>query len=257
MTEIPERRLAFEGAANFRDLGGYPAADGRKTRWRRLYRADSLGDLTPADLVRLDGLGLRGLIDFRIEVERTLKPDRLPSGATIRTLELGFLPVGTLDLLARVRAGTITADRLRREVLGHYRLFVSDHRREYRETVLFAADPANAPLLIHCTSGKDRTGIAAAILLLAVGVPREVVLEDYDLTNRYIRDVSHLFGPQTPQALISLLLSAQRSYLEAALDEMDRRFGSFDAYLEAGLGIDGATRARLTQILTEADEAGA
>ncbi len=158
-------------------------------------------------------------------------------------------------MLARVRAGSITTAELEREVLGHYRLFVADHAEEYRRTVAFAAEPENYPLLVHCTSGKDRTGIASAILLLAVGVPRAVVLEDYDLTNRYRRDVSHLFGPSTPEDLISLLLSAPAHYLEAALDEMDRRFGSFDGYLAKGLGVDDAMRRRLTDLLTESDSA--
>jgi protein-tyrosine phosphatase len=247
-----DRRLDFEGAANFRDLGGYPAGGGRRTRWRRLFRADSLGDLTEADLERLDALGLRGLIDFRIDVERRLKPNRLPRGSSVRTLEIGFLPVGTLDMLARVRSGAITTGEIGREVAGHYRLFVADHAEEYRKALAFAADPDNYPLLIHCTSGKDRTGFASAVLLLAVGVPREVVLQDYDLTNRYRRDVSHLFGPKTSQDLVDLLLSAQTHYLEAALDEIDRRFGSFDGYLAEALEIDDTVRARLYDLLTEA-----
>jgi protein-tyrosine phosphatase len=252
MSETHERRLAFEGAANFRDLGGYPAGDGRRTRWRRLFRSDSLGDLTPADLERLDALGLRGLVDFRVEIERKLKPNRLPEGSGVRTLEIGFLPAGTLEMLARVRSGAITTAELEREVIGHYRLFVTDHAEEYQRAVAFAADPDNYPLLIHCTSGKDRTGYASAILLLAVGVPREVVLQDYDLTNRYRRDVSHLFGPYTSKTIISLLLSARARYLESALDEIDRKFGSFDGYLVKALHLDDATRARLYDLLTEA-----
>ena len=235
MTEPFPRRLDFEGAVNFRDLGGYPAGVGRRTRWRRLFRADSLGDLTKTDLERLDALGLRGLVDFRIDIERRLKPNRLPKESRIQTLELGFLPVGTLEMLARVRAGAITTAELEREVLGHYRLFVTDHTEEYRRAIAFAADPANHPMLIHCTSGKDRTGFASAVLLLAVGVPRDVALQDYVLTNRYRRDVSHLFGPETPEDVIALLLSAQPPYLEASLDEIDRKFGSFDDYLTKGL----------------------
>jgi protein-tyrosine phosphatase len=252
MTAIYERRLAFEGAANFRDLGGYPAGGGRRTRWRRLFRADSLGDLTPADLERLDALGLRGLVDFRTDIERKLKPNRLPERSGVRTLEIGFLPAGTLDMLSRVRSGAITIAELEREVKGQYRLFVSDHVDEYRRAVAFAAEPDNYPLLIHCTSGKDRTGFASAVLLLAVGVPRDVVLQDYDLTNRYRRNVSHLFGPGTPEDIIALLLSAQAHYLEAAFDEIDRRFGSFDAYLAQALQVDDAMRARIHALLTEA-----
>ena len=246
------RRLDFEGAVNFRDLGGYAAAGGRHTRWRRLFRADSLADLTPDDLRRLEALGLRGLIDFRTEFERRLKPNRLPAGAPIRALEIGFLPAGTLEMLAKVRQGAISTIELEREVIAQYRKFGVDHVDEYRQAFDFAADPQNYPLVIHCTSGKDRTGFASALLLLAVGVPREVVMHDYNLTNQYRRDVSHLFGPDTPQDVIALLLSAQSLYLEAALDEVERVHGSFERFLAGPLGVDAEKRARLVECLTEA-----
>jgi len=251
MSDASPRRLDFEGAINFRDLGGYPAAGGRRTRWRRLYRADSLADLTAVDLERLEALDLRGLIDFRTEIEWILKPDRLPPGAPIRVLEIGFLPEGTLEMLAEVRAGSISTAELERRVVEQYRKFGVDHVEEYRAALDFAADPANHPMLIHCTSGKDRTGFASALLLLAVGVPREIVMHDYDLTNQFRRDVSHLFGPNTPADVIALLLSAQSHYLEAALDEVDRVHGSFDAFLAGPLGVDAGKRARLVELLTE------
>jgi protein-tyrosine phosphatase len=252
MSPTAPRRLDFEGAVNFRDLGGYAAANGRHTRWRRLFRADSLADLTPDDLERLDALNLRGLIDFRTEFERQLKPNRLPAGASIRALEIGFLPAGTLEMLMEVRQGRISTTELERRVIEQYRKFGVDHVDEYRRALDFAADAQNYPLLIHCTSGKDRTGFASALLLLAVGVPREIVLHDYNLTNQYRRDVSHLFGPQTPADIIALLLSAQSHYLEAALDEIERVHGSFEAFLAGPLGVDAHKRARLIECLTQA-----
>jgi protein-tyrosine phosphatase len=251
MTEHHERRLPFEGAANFRDLGGYPARGGRRTRWRRLYRADSLSDLTFADLERLAGLGLRGIVDFRTEGERTLKPNRLPADASIRMLEPGFLPAGTLEMLDDVRAGSITTDEVERRVAGQYRRYGVDHVQEYRRALDFALEARNYPLLMHCTSGKDRTGFASALLLLAVGVPRDVVVQDYSLTNLYRRDVSHLFGAGTTADVISLLLSAQPHYLAAAFDEIDRVHGSFEIFLERALNVDEAKRVRLLELLTE------
>jgi protein-tyrosine phosphatase len=245
------RRLEFEGAINFRDLGGYATADGRHTRWRRLFRADSLADLTTEDLQRLEALDLHGLIDFRTEFERTLKPDRLPPGAPIRILEIGFLPEGTLEMLQEVRRGAISPEELERRVITQYRKFGVDHVEEYKLAMDFAAEAGNYPLLIHCTSGKDRTGFASALLLLAIGVPREIVMRDYDLTNHYRRDVSHLFGPNTSEELIALLLSAQSHYLEAALDEVERVHGSFEAFLAGPLGVDAEKRARLIELLTE------
>jgi len=251
MTEPFSRRLDFDGAVNFRDLGGYATADGRRTRWRRLFRADSLADLTPDDLARLQALDLHGLIDFRSPFERQLKPNRLPADASIRTLEIGFLPTGTLEMLARVRRGAISTAELEREVIAQYRRFGVDHVAEYRQAFEFAADASNYPLVMHCTSGKDRTGFASALLLLAVGVPREVVLHDYNLTNHYRRDVSHLFGLDTSQDVIALLLSAQSHYLEAALEEVGRVHGSFEAFLTGPLGVDADMRARLIACLTE------
>jgi protein-tyrosine phosphatase len=108
------------------------------------------------------------------------------------------------------------------------------------------------PLLIHCTSGKDRPGYGAALLMLAIGASRDVVLDDYDLSNSYRRPVPQLFGSGTPEAVARILLAAQRKYLEAALDEIDRVHGSFDAYLERALGVDEARRAKLVKLLTEA-----
>lgn len=251
LTEEPSRRIAFEGAVNFRDLGGYPAAGGRRTRWRRAFRADNLAGLTAQDLALLERLDLGGLVDFRIDLERLAHPDRLPDGARVRKLEVGFLPVGTLDMLGRTRDGAVTTAEIEAEVTGHYRRFVTDHADIYRRMIAFAAEPEHYPLLLHCTSGKDRTGFGSALLLRAVGTPRELVEEDYLLTNQYVRDVSHLFGPNTSREAAALLLSAQPGYIRAALDEIDERYGSFDAYLARGLGVDDAMRARLIDLLTE------
>jgi protein-tyrosine phosphatase len=246
------RRLNFEGAVNFRDLGGYPAADGRRTRWRRLYRADNLADLTPSDLEQLAAVGLKTLIDFRLLEERVLKPNRLPPGGAIRSIELGFVPEGTLQMLRLVKSGAIDPAEIERRVIAQYRLFCVDHHREYRRMFEVAGEWESYPLLIHCTSGKDRTGYGAALLMLAIGASRDVVLDDYDLSNSYRRPVPQLFGSGTPEAVARILLAAQRKYLEAALDEIDRVHGSFDAYLERALGVDEARRAKLVKLLTEA-----
>lgn len=245
------RRILFEGAINFRDLGGYPAGLGRQTRWKRVYRADNLAGLTEADLALLETLGLRTLIDFRLPTEWQMHPDRLPPGSSIRRVELGFLPTGTLEMLSLVKRGVIDVAELERRVIDQYRLFCVDHVEEYRQTFAIACESDNYPLLLHCTSGKDRTGFAAAVLLLAVGVPWETVLEDYSLTNLYRRPVPQLLGPETPEEVVAVLLSAQPKYLEAALEEVYRAHGSFDAYLEQALAVDGAKREQLVETLTE------
>jgi protein-tyrosine phosphatase len=140
---------------------------------------------------------------------------------------------------------------LERRVIAQYRLFCVDHTQEYRQTFAIALDPGSYPLLLHCTSGKNRTGFAAALLLLALGVARETVIEDYNLTNLYRRPVPHLFGPETPEEVAMILLAAQPKYLEAALDEIDRVYGSFDNYMERELGVADFDRRRLIDLLTE------
>ncbi len=248
---LHERRLDFEGAANFRDLGGYPALDGRQTRWRRLFRADSLADLTPDDLERLTALGLRTLIDFRLPEERLLKPNRLPQGDAIRCIELGFVPKGTLQMLRLVKSGAIEPSEVERRVIAQYRRFCVDHHYEYRRMFEIVGTSDGYPLLIHCTSGKDRTGYGAALVLLSVGVSRDIVINDYGLTNNYQRPVPQLLGSNTSEAVAQILLAAQSKYLEAALDEIDQVYGSFDAYLDRALGVDDTRRAMLTELLTE------
>jgi len=249
-----QRRLDFEGAGNFRDVGGYSTRDGRRTCWGRLYRSDSLADLTSEDLTRLEGLGVKTLIDFRLPLERLAKPNRLPPSASIAAIELGFIPSGTLQMLELVKSGAISVAEIEQRVTDQYRLFGVDHSDEYRRVFEVAAAAENYPLLLHCTSGKDRTGFGIAMLLLAVGVPLATVLEDYEITNRYRRAVPQLFGPNTPRDVATILLSAQSKYLEAALDEIDRVFGSFDAYLRERLGVDDAARSRLIDWLTEPDD---
>jgi protein-tyrosine phosphatase len=248
------RRLPLSGAANFRDLGGYRAADGRRMRWNLIYRADSLSHLTEEDLDLVAGLGIAKLIDFRIPREREERPNRLPAGQAIETIHLPFIPAGTLDMLRRVKAGTITTDEIQDHVRGHYRRFAVDHHDVYRRLIdeVFAA--GGRPVLFHCTSGKDRTGFGAAVILLAAGVSRDDIRQDYDLTNLYRRDVSQFFSPSTPPEVPHTLTSAFPAYIDEALATIDQVYGSADAYLEEGLGLTPERRADFVALVTEPDD---
>jgi protein-tyrosine phosphatase len=250
-----ERRLNFEGAVNFRDIGGYAASPGRRMRWQRIYRADNLGGLTEPDLLRFTALGLRTLIDFRLPSERGQQPDRLPPGSGLEIVEIGFIPEGTIDMLRGIAKGTLGIEQVEARVIDQYRRFVTEHTAEYTRALHFALDERKLPLLFHCTSGKDRTGFAIAALLMAVGTPRETILADYVLTNEFRRDIGHLFSAATPGAVADLLMSAQAKYLEAAFDQIDETYGSVGAYLERGLGLDDEKRRQLVRNLTEPEAA--
>ena len=245
-----KRRVELEGAVNFRDLGGYPTVGGRTTRWRTMYRSDSLADLTVQDFAALEQLGIRTLCDFRLPDERARMPNRLPPGHRMNVVPIGFVPEGTLDMLSRINNGEYGPDDVERDMLVHYRKFVSEHAAEYGRVFEIVMSKHSLPFLMHCASGKDRTGFAAAAVLLAVGVPRDVVIEDYAMTNDYRRDITHLFSNTVSKTTIDALTSANPRYIEAALDEIDARFGSTADWLEA-LGVGPSDQLRLRDILTE------
>ena len=251
IASVMARRLEFDGAVSFRDLGGYDVGDGSRTRWRCLFRPDSLSDLTAADHDRLASLRLHTLIDFRLSTERARRPNALPPGADVTTAEIGFLPEGTLEMLREVLEGTLDAAGVEREMLRHYRRFALAHHREYAGMFDAIERAEGAPVLIHCTSGKDRTGYGAALVLLALGASLETVIEDYALTNYYRRDVNFLFSAHTPPMVVGLLLSVQPKYIEVAVAEIVAHHGSVDAYLDRALGLTDARRARLRAWFTE------
>lgn len=251
MNEIGERRLPFEGAANFRDLGGYDVGAGRQTRWRRVYRSDSLADLTQSDLARLAALDLHVLIDFRLPHERHSHPNRLPAGAAPRAIEIGFWPEGVAEMHRSLRAGVLDAAGVERVTANFYRNFPLHHHAEYRVLMEAIEEAAGRPMLFHCVSGKDRTGFGAAVILMTLGATQDVILEDYALSNTCRRDIGHLIPPGTPAAVAEAFMAANPLYLEAALATMTDTYGSMDAYLEQALGLNDKRRANLRELLTE------
>jgi protein-tyrosine phosphatase len=245
------RRITLQGAVNFRDIGGYPAVAGRRVRWRRVFRSDSLSGLTNQDRRQLAQLGIRTLVDFRLASERRELPNRLGVSSGIESVEIGFMAEGVLEILRAVARGAASRADIERAFLDQYRRFVTDHGSEFAQALAYALDERHLPLLMHCTSGKDRTGFAVSALLLAVGTPQETILEDYALTNSYMRDISNFFGPSTPPELMRFVMTAQTSYLHAAFDQIRASFGSVDAYLARGLQLDDRKRSRLIELLTE------
>ena len=180
MPDHPDRRLPLQGASNFRDLGGYPGAGGRPLRWRRLFRSDHLAQLSEADRATLAALGLSRSLDFRGVDERAATPYELP-GVTQHALSIEPTVVQRLKDL--VEAGesldAALAQRLMQEL---YRALVNDQAHRFAELFEHLLQ-ADAPLVFHCTAGKDRTGLATALVLSALGGPRETIMSDYLLSN--------------------------------------------------------------------------
>lgn len=259
----PGRRIPFDGLGNLRDLGGYRAADGRTVRWGRLYRSDHLGRLSRRDRRRLRALELAVVVDFRSSAERARAPSRLPAGQGIRVVEIPIFE-GDEDAVA----GRVVRERLLRgDIAGMdadamltaaYQELVTKFTPAYRRFVAEVLAARGAPLLFHCTSGKDRTGFAAAILLRLLGVPEAAIMADYLRSKAYslathrhqLRLVRLLRGPAIAD-LARALLSVKGAYLQAAFAAIDRTYGSFAAYARVGLGLGEPDIARLRETLLE------
>jgi protein-tyrosine phosphatase len=240
MSDSPARHLNLEGASNFRDLGGYRAGDGRVVRWRQIFRSNHLGHLTEADTDIVRALGLRSAFDFRGREERTAAACGLQE-VTVHPLPIE--PTVVAALRARHAAGTLSSADAREIMRESYRNYVRLNTHSFR--ALFAHLLGDhAPLVIHCTAGKDRTGFACALVLHTLGVPDEVIAEDYLLTNRfYRRDPSS--GVDLPDDVREAIGSVEASYLAAAFDAIHADYGGLDGYLKTGLGLGQTERAVL------------
>jgi protein-tyrosine phosphatase len=238
------RSLPLSGASNFRDLGGYAGLDGRVMRWRRIFRSDHLARLTPQDAGVLAELGLARAVDFRGQAESAALAYTLPA---VRYHALPIEPTVVQRAKEMAQAGQqLTAPIAVRLMQDTYRAFVSDNAQQFAGLFAHLLDD-DTPLVFHCTAGKDRTGFAAALILLALGVPRDVVMQDYLLTNGLYRRPVELANT-APNEVLNVIWRVQQDFLEAALQAVDRDEGGLPQYLERRLGVNAAARERLARL---------
>ena len=241
MSESPARHLNLAGASNFRDLGGYPTSDGRIVRWRQIFRSNHLGHLTDEDIAMMRTLGVRSAFDFRGAEERTAALCGM-SDITVHSLPVEPTVVAALRAIAA--SGTpLTTDHAVDVMRDSYRSYVQKNTQHYRTLFAHLLED-RAPLVIHCTAGKDRTGFACALILHTLGVSEDVISEDYLLTNRfYRRDPNH--SSDLPEHVTQVLGSVQASFLGAAFEAINADYGDLETYLCDGLGLGKSERAHL------------
>src|ERR1700688_1724391 len=241
MQESPARHFNLAGASNFRDLGGYPGKDGRSVRWRQIFRSNHLGHVTAPDIEVLRGLGLKSAFDFRGTEERV---GALCGIEEITVHSLPIEPTGVATLRARAATGVALSPADAVDVMrDSYRNYVRYNTPCFRALFSHLLED-RAPLVVHCTAGKDRTGFACALILHALGVPDEVISEDYLLTNRfYRRDPSG--SSDLPGEVHQVLGSVQSSFLAAAFEAIDTDYGDLENYFSEGLGLGAQQRAAL------------
>ena len=242
-----QRLIALEGAVNFRDLGGYATADGMRTRWRTLFRADGLGDLTAPDLEVLRDLGIRTVVDLRSGEE--LERGRFDVDA--HPVDFHHFPfieqLPDPDEFDR-RPGLLGAQ---------YQEMLGDSGGQILGVLEVLASPDALPAVFHCTAGKDRTGVLSAIVLSLLGVDEPTVVADYALSGEAMVRLRAKLVVKYPESRavienIDEVFSADPAQMEALLDHLRERYGSIESYVEA-LGAGPALVPALRSALLEPD----
>lgn len=240
-----ERRVPFEGTTNFRDLGGYRATGGARTRWGLLFRSDALHSLTAADLVLYERLGLRVVYDLRGDTERAELPNPVPT----RSLSIFDAPRQPRppDFPPREPAPRPqTAQEGQAFLLGVYLRMLRDAGPLFGELIGSLLDHDGVPVVFHCANGKDRTGLTAALLLELFGVARDDVLEDYELTARFRVHpaddpaVDSFVKGGMGRAAAEVIMGAPRAVMARTLEELDATYGGVEAYLTGPAGLTSA-----------------
>jgi protein-tyrosine phosphatase len=246
---LAERLVPLDGAMNFRDVGGYETTDGRFVRWGKIYRSAALSGLTPDDLAKIQDLDIRYVYDLRSVDERRDEPTRWPqTGATMVSHDYEM----DISAFMAAFADGPSADKVRAAMTSFYPAVVDSHKIQFRAIFAELLEGDEGAILYHCSAGKDRTGVQTALILSALGVPRETVIEDFLLSNQH-HTMSGDTGPMAgmPPEVLEVLGGVERPYLEAFFAEIDRRYGGVEGYLAAELEVDAQDIARLRALYTE------
>lgn len=243
----PAEDLRFPNPSNFRDLGLYAAADGRRMRRRRLFRSDHLGALEEPDIAALGALNIGRVLDLRGVTERTSAMCALP-GVPVHSLAIEPTIVQVLTEL--VAAGqAITPEDVVAHMRDTYRGFVLHNTHRFAELFGHLLE-SDAPLVFHCTAGKDRTGFAAALVQRALGVSHDDVLHDYLLTNGRLKPPGALRYGLTLE-VAQVLWRVQPEFLHASFEAVDQAYGGLEAYLRDGLELRAPELERLRALYLE------
>jgi len=265
---LDKRHIPLEGQSNFRDVGGYQTTDGQRVKWGQIYRSGELHKLSDDDVANLEALSVRTVVSFLTASEVEARGhDRLPEDVHEIALPMQAGNLGDLAAVANEARNTGDFSKVPVELNPEIHRLLIDEGREYYATLLRElADPSNRPLIYHCSHGVHRTGTATAILLSALGVSWETVREDYLLSNTYRKnEIDRRVGELRERAAETLNIEPEdvdmtnikafyileAEYIDASLDEAVKRYGSMEAYIRDGMGINDLELLRLREQLLE------
>ncbi len=255
MADNPDRIIALSGGHNFRDMGGYPARDGRTTAWGRLYRSGTMLELSDEDHELLHQLELQLICDLRSTRERTVRPSRLPDARAFEVWARDHR-TSAADVVEAIQSPEAHAGSGRELMIELYRDLPYEQAESYKVLFRRIAD-GHVPIVFHCTAGKDRTGVAAAILLDLLGVPRATIVEDFALTDHAFDNLRRMVLEDPDmgkladydQSLWEPLLRAYPVYIETMFATIEARHGSSEGYVREVLGLTDEQIAAIRSVL--------
>lgn len=246
-TVISHRHIPMQGTPNFRDFGGYHTDDGRKVKWGYLFRSGQMARLRDPDLNLFADLQLDLVCDFRRASEQESEPSRMPEDTNTEVVGVSITPGSFGNSIEAVSS----ANDMFEFMVAINKGFALEQQAQYASMFNHMLSIGHGRTLVHCTAGKDRTGFAAAIILLALGVSKAQVMEDYLLTAKYfnlekeVDRIAKKYDLGMNPSAVRPMLEVHPEYLQAALDAIDENYPSLEAYLEQHLGVDAQAREKL------------
>lgn len=251
--------LSFEKVANFRDMGGYETHDSKRVKKGIFYRSGDLSRMTDNDKTLFETLGIRTIFDYRDDYEAIAKPD--PTFENVVNIRIPAkkndefkMPSGTLkDIADRKFFNSINAN-----IFTDMYSRLAFNNPSYKKLMEIIQEPDQLGILHHCAAGKDRTGVGGALILLVLGVPRNLVLADYLLTNDYMKPMRDAMIPLLAQHLNETemqqfgdIMSAKERYLQAVFHAIDQKYGDENRFFEEEYGLDFSKRQKLQRYYLE------
>lgn len=251
MQSEPDRYFPFEGVSNFRDFGGYLTADGRRIKWRKLFRSGHLANLTPDDAQHFDGLDIGLIFDFRSQSETKVDANNLPKTRPPRVINLPINPGSASGFVEKINNSDLNHTHIAELMCSVNQEFVFHHAEAFRAMFKHLLEHDSRGALIHCAIGKDRTGFAVAMILAVLGVPKESIVKDYMLTGNYLNiddEVLRIIEKYSwggNAKNLRPVLEVKERYLRSAFNAIDENFSSFEHYLEEALKLGTVEREAL------------
>lgn len=257
---VSNRQIYFKKADNFRDIGGIKTKDGTTVKWGMVYRSDNLSKLRKREFKKFNSLNIQTVYDLRTPGEIDGKEDNLPENA-----KYIHAPIvkDTADVLKQIRGKTIKGEITEAQSLQFmtdlYRSIVTDNSEELRQMIQNVTQ-SDAPVLYHCSAGKDRTGIVTALLLSILNVDRETIINEYLLSDYYRREklekilkmakAAKVVRPKIDIGAIQNFMDVDERYINEAFNVIDTKYGGIDNYIRNQLKITNVERKAIIKKFT-------